>query len=80
MKSVWKYLALFFYRRWVDSEGHKPVGIPGNRDPELPCTSYEPRRVRLGDCMTDGHYLCRECCHRDGTDILGSPIRTYDDF
>ena len=65
--KFWRWLALFAYRRWAIAEGRKPVGIPGNRDPQAPCESYAPRKRKFGDwsgCMTDGHYLCRGCAHR----------------
>jgi hypothetical protein len=70
VKRIWKWLALFAYRRRaaIEPAGRKPVGVPGNRDPDDPCACYEPRRPRLGDfqdCLSDGHYLCRECCHLD---------------
>jgi hypothetical protein len=68
MRPFWRWLALFAYRRWARPGEPKPVGIPGNRDPDHPCPSYEPRPRRwndFADCMTDGHYLCKECCHRD---------------
>ena len=45
----------------------EPDGIPHRRDPDNPCPAYEPRDYRpgdWGDCETDGHYLCGECCHR----------------
>ena len=66
MREFWKQVALFAYRRWARSEGRKPVGVPGNRDPDDPCPFYAPRLRRMGDwndCRTDGHYLCRRCCH-----------------
>lgn len=66
MKWFWRWLTRFAYRRWAPDVGPKPVGVPGNRDPDAPCDGYAPRRWRPGDfqnCQTDGHYLCRECCH-----------------
>lgn len=43
-------------------------GIPYNRDPNAPCEAYEPflqpRKEYFTDCETDGHYLCKKCCHR----------------
>lgn len=69
MKRVWKAVALFAYRRWSKGspDATMPVGVPGNRDPEHPCTAYAPRPFELpdwNDCETDGHYLCRDCVHR----------------
>lgn len=67
MRTFWRWLALYSYRHWARAEPRKPVGIPGNRDPHSPCECYAPRRRRLqdfADCLTDGHYLCKECCHR----------------
>lgn len=68
--EFWAGLARLAYRRWaarMPADAKKPVGVPGNRDPEHPCTAYSPRPKRAGDwgnCGTDGHYLCDECCHR----------------
>ncbi len=67
LRSFWRRLALFAWRRWARAETHKPVGVPGNRDPESPCEAYSPRARKAGDwgaCETDGHYLCQKCCHR----------------
>lgn len=66
-RDFWKWLALFAYRRWARPDEKKPVGIPGNRDPDHPCEAYAPRRrgpFEWADCQTDGHWLCAECCHR----------------
>lgn len=76
-RDLWRAVARFAYRRWVRHGDPKPTGIPGNRDPDAPCTAYAPRPWREGDfrdCMTDGHYLCGECCHRaQGCDLCGMP-------
>ena len=69
-KPFRKRVALFAYRRWAKGspDRRKPVGVPGNRDPEMPCASYSPRPHQLGDwndCKGDGHYECRNCCHLD---------------
>lgn len=75
--TFWRLLALFAYRRWAalcPPDARKPHGVPGNRDPSHPCTAYAPRPRQAGDwggCMTDGHYLCRECAHRAPPSILG---------
>lgn len=75
----WAKLARFAYRRWATADGVKPTGVPGNRDPGNICTSYAPRRWKLGDwndCQTDGHSLCVECCHRARVqydDLPGAP-------
>lgn len=68
VKLFWKWLTLFAYRRWSDTESNrrKPVGVPGNRDPENPCHLYSPRKRiwnEWNDCAGDGHYLCLKCCH-----------------
>lgn len=64
---IYKWLCLYFYNLWVLSAGvKKPVGIPGNRDPEAPCEVYMPIKkqgILSGDCETDGHYLCDKCIH-----------------
>jgi hypothetical protein len=66
-RDFWRAVALFAYRRWASAGHPKPVGIPGNRDPEHPCTGFEPRRKHPSDwgCQSDGHYPCEGCCHRD---------------
>lgn len=71
--DFWHWLARIGYRRYAriaKASGAKPVGIPGNRDPDAPCTAFEPRARKhgdFGDCDSDGHYLCAECCHRRTT-------------
>lgn len=70
-RIFWKWATLFCYRRWANPQGQPPVGLPFHRDPDHKCTFYEPRPRELGDfkeCMTDGHYLCRGCCHRKPDD------------
>ena len=68
--DFWHWLARLAYRRYSvrsKASGTKPVGIPGNRDPNNPCSAFEPRNKAAGDwgdCETDGHYLCADCCHR----------------
>lgn len=42
------------------------IGDPGVRDPDAPCDAFDPLPEGKypngrGDCMGDGHYLCREC-------------------
>lgn len=67
-RPFWRWIALFAYRRWATEGEPKPVGIPGNRDPESPCDVYAPRPRRwndFADCQGDGHFLCKECCHLD---------------
>ena len=67
IQALWKQVALFAYRRWASGSPVKPVGVPGNRDPEAPCTAFAPRPRHWNDwgrCETDGHYLCAECCHK----------------
>jgi hypothetical protein len=69
-RAFWASVAIFAWRRLVRPGEPKPWGIPGNRDPENVCDAYEPRKSRLNDwtdCLTDGHALCKECCHRDTT-------------
>jgi hypothetical protein len=52
------------------------IGAPNLRDPDSPCTSFEPIGTIYGDrcngdCKTDGHYMCSKCINRkpltDGT-------------
>ncbi len=64
MTRFWLWLCRFASSRLP--KGKKmPHGIPGIRDPEAPCTGYEPRKHEHGDyeCESDGHYLCAECAH-----------------
>ena len=66
-RDFWRCVALFAYRRWARPDTIKPVGVPNNRDPANPCSAFSPRPRQFkdwGDCQTDGHYLCEECCHR----------------
>jgi hypothetical protein len=68
MKRFWLWLARFAYRRCAVPVKRAPVGLPLMRDPDARCNSYEPRLWQMGDfrdCQSDGHYLCRECCHLD---------------
>lgn len=64
-RRFWRAVALFAYRRWAVPEARKPVGIPGNRDPDNPCGEYSPRPREAADyaCEGDGHYLCHGCAH-----------------
>lgn len=61
----WLSIMRFAYKRIKYNQDKMPIGIPGNRDPENPCTGYSPRKRLSGDypaeCETDGHYLCKEC-------------------
>jgi hypothetical protein len=69
-EDFWKAILLFAYRRIAKPGRKKPVGIPGNRDPDFPCEAFEPiprDKYAWADCETDGHYLCAECCHKKET-------------
>lgn len=66
MKRFWKWVCLFAYRQWATSMPKMPIGVPFYRDIDNPCPAYEPRRKLFDDfseCQSDGHFLCRECCH-----------------
>lgn len=64
MRSFWKAIALFAYRRWRRPQDEMPTEVPGNRDPSFPCCHYDPAPTRDGfDCKGDGHYLCPKCAH-----------------
>lgn len=42
--DFWYWVARFAYRRYArrqKANNQMPVGIPGNRDPENPCTAFE---------------------------------------
>ena len=63
----WPWVCRTAYRKLAKAQSKMPCGVPGYRDPDVPCSGYEPRRVEDGDwtdCETDGHYLCDECCHK----------------
>lgn len=67
MKGFWKWICLFAWRKWVGGlKGPMPMGVPHVRDPENPCTWFEPfpNAEPDGRCETDGHYLCCICVHR----------------
>jgi hypothetical protein len=53
-------------RSWLGIE-RMPDGLPGVRDVDAPCADFtpgtSPGTLRIGDCDTDGHYLCEECVH-----------------
>jgi hypothetical protein len=66
------WLGTFFFRlyyRIKPKEAKSIVGIPYQRDPDNVCEAYEPfllnrAKQYFQDCETDGHYLCKKCCHR----------------
>ncbi len=50
----------------AEVNGQCIVGMPGVRDPEHPCDVFDPlpegeHPDGRGDCLSDGHYMCREC-------------------
>lgn len=79
-KTLWKHVAHFAYRRIAGPNVTKPIGVPFNRDPEIPCAGFEPRKYKPGDwrdCQTDGHYLCKDCAHCEikENDVHGPVLR-----
>ena len=71
--KLWMGIACFAFRRAVKANGKEPDGIPFRRSPEVFCDGYEPRKKKPGDwddCMTDGHSLCWNCCHKSETKPL----------
>lgn len=64
----WRWLCLFAFRHWTTGSRGRPVGIPFERDPLMPCTGYNPRPPSAqihGRCaFPDGHYLCDRCAER----------------
>lgn len=69
MRRFWLWLCRFAYRRLRLAVAYKdlPDGVPGVRSVSDPCDSYAPRAPQpadFRDCMTDGHYLCRQCALR----------------
>lgn len=67
MKKIWLIIARFAYRRAATPVEKAPTGLPFMRDPDSRCHAFEPRKKHwrdFGDCETDGHYLCKECCHK----------------
>lgn len=68
MGKFWLCLCRFAYRRAAQASKVPPDGIPMMRDPDHPCSGYEPRTKKWQDwgrCRGDGHYLCNECCHHE---------------
>ena len=66
--EFWMWLMRFCYRRVAKPLESPPHGVPGMRDPEMPCTAFAPRpalSTDWGNCESDGHYLCKECAHFD---------------
>lgn len=61
----WRWLCLYGFRHWTTTNRGRPVGIPGERDPQFPCTAYTPRPRQVGEDAhcdhPDGHYLCSGC-------------------
>ena len=49
-------------RSWAMRPGVE-LGAAGLRDPDAPCSAYDPdpMSTALRDCDSDGHYLCRQC-------------------
>lgn len=46
----------------------------GIRDPNAPCSAFArgtPAPAPMGDCETDGHYICDECVRRVTCDGCG---------
>ena len=78
-QKLFKWLTLLFYQQWVKSSiTKKPVGIPGNRDPDAECEIYMPikkgsLKFLSGDCETDGHYLCDKCIHNIKNSTYAKP-------
>jgi hypothetical protein len=56
-----------------------PDGTAGVRDVDAPCTAFAPGEPSGTGCITDGHYLCRECVHAPERDPYDeSPDIVYD--
>ena len=69
-RAFWRWLCRWTYLRWMAHEPNwrtkKPVGVPGNRDPEHPCTWFAPGKPDGSNtCEGDGHYMCQECVRFD---------------
>jgi len=66
MDKFWLWLLRFAYKKLLIINSRIPDGVPGIRDSSSKCSGYEPREHKLSDwadCASDGHYLCKECCH-----------------
>lgn len=67
-------ITMFWWKismRLIKHNKEKPMGIPYQRDPDNPCEFYEPNsrgRYNFDDCESDGHYLCKKCCHKEKED------------
>lgn len=69
IQKILLWICKWAYRKLKHSNGRNefggiPTGIPHMRDPHALCTSYSPRKRKMGDfkCGGDGHYLCKEEC------------------
>lgn len=56
-------------QRWAalvdEVNGRVRFGAAGVRDPDAPCSAFDPGEPEPGsDCHTDGHYMCDECTRR----------------
>lgn len=64
--SFWLWLCRFAYKK-INQKDVKfnGLGVPGLRDKENPCEVYAPSpgNSHIGECESDGHYLCKECRH-----------------
>lgn len=62
---IWRTIALFAFRHWGNGYRGHPIGIPGHRDPLMPCLAYNPRPpdpLLIPRCVEpDYHYLCERC-------------------
>jgi hypothetical protein len=60
--------------RWLEE-----VGAPNLRDPEFPCSDFEPintvyGKYHNGTCETDGHYMCNYCVQREPIEPEFPPV------
>jgi len=74
----WRWLCLFSFRRWKTAFRGHPIGVPGERDPRFPCTSYMPRERHDHNAphchFPDWHYLCGTCASNA---TIPSPIAMH---
>lgn len=80
MRWFWLWLCRFSFRRLGGPTriDEVPDGVPHIRDAKQQCRMYEPRYPHLQDwasCESDGHYLCKECCHLRKADDDPEPER-----
>lgn len=66
-ERLFVWILRILYSRFERKKSKFPDGIPTVRDIRNRCAAfeYECHHWTNTDCLGDGHYLCKECCHLD---------------